>query len=559
MNPSQNKRNKKDDNNKTSSSSIFDSFKEEEDKKKDKPITASQDLYNESSFSENYGNNIFLVLILTIGVAGFSYYMQSKANSKQIAKNWATQRCKPQNIVMAGFIHPEPGKTASQTTADNFNYCVNEVLRNIVGSYMQPFNYLTLILTATFEAIGKGVNDARALLDKIRAQLLALITMIFNMVVQFLIPLQKIIYSINDMLGKTQGILTTGLFTMLCVFYAMIDSVGALMTISGIIIVILYVIVCLLAAAILIPIVGVYFLPMFIATFIPYVILVIYFLIVIALCLFIQIEVPVFCFDGETPIVLESGATIPIKEVQVGDVIKGGNYITATLRLDGTRTPLYRLNDVIVSGSHYVQYKDKWLQVQHHPAAEELDERRDTLYSLQTSKKEFLVKGTLFSDWDDLFDAKDRKRVEAFFKRHGVKSGSLISGFHPSTRVLMANGISTKAIQEIETGDLLYGNHRVNGIITIDGTKTQQLTFSMDGKRVQGGAYWVFRDPVTKEKRVTLDKDIDVRPVTPTSLQTQPRLFHLLVQNGTFTLANGLVVYDYNSLVDTALVDTALE
>jgi hypothetical protein len=67
-----------------------------------------------------------------------------------------------------------------------------------------------------------------------------------------------------------------------------------------------------------------------------------------------------FCFDPETPIKLESGITIPIKSLKIGDRLEAVNgvipVVTSLFEFDGSNTPTVEVNGVRVSSKHYMRY-----------------------------------------------------------------------------------------------------------------------------------------------------------------------------------------------------------
>jgi hypothetical protein len=67
---------------------------------------------------------------------------------------------------------------------------------------------------------------------------------------------------------------------------------------------------------------------------------------------------------------------------------------------------IYRLNNIVVSESHLVKYKNKWIRVGEHPSAEQIDYKKEFLYCLNTSNKIIELSGITFSDWDEIIDDK---------------------------------------------------------------------------------------------------------------------------------------------------------
>ena len=531
--------------------SVFDIFRDEEaKKKKPKPVESIADFYRDLEFSQQYGNNIFLVVLLLLFLVLFYFYFNSKTNSQKTIDNWPVERCKPQNILMAGMINKPADKTATEYTSENFSFCVNNVLKQIIGSFMQPFNYLATLVVLSFQTVSQSINDMRGLFDMIRADLLAMLNVITSMLMSFIIPLQQMIITLKDMLSKTQAIMVTGLFTILCFFYAAIDVVGAIISLSIMVIVVLVAMLCVTYILTLIPIVGqLVFFPIYAGIYVFFIIITVALLIVIVICTKLQSAYPAFCFDADTAIALVDGTAIPIRLLQVGQRLKDNSYVTAIMKMDATGVRMYELGDICVGGAHYVQYKEKWIQVEAHPCAKRIEQYdRPFIYCLNTSSKEIRIGGTVFSDWDDLFDPRETTKVYAGLKVYEPKKEDIHvhndGGFSGDTVICMGDG-TRKQIQQIEPGEMLYNRVKVGGVVVIDGsTVSNQFSYiGLGNSVVTGGPHLVIQRNGAPVSTLFLE-GIYKKPV-----QREDRLYHLITDRGFFHVDND-VFYDYNSLVE---------
>lgn len=82
-----------------------------------------------------------------------------------------------------------------------------------------------------------------------------------------------------------------------------------------------------------------------------------------------------FCFDPNTPILMEGGEYKAIKDLRIGDRLspvlgtRGAPIVTSTFVFDGSRTPVVEIGDVTVSEQHYVEYNGTWIFAGDHPSA----------------------------------------------------------------------------------------------------------------------------------------------------------------------------------------------
>lgn len=113
----------------------------------------------------------------------------------------------------------------------------------------------------------------------------------------------------------------------------------------------------------------------------------------------------VLCFTGSTPVELESGEIVDMKEVKIGWVLKGGSVVTGVMQFSNvTKSRMYSLPecDARVTGSHLIQAPNgRFVPVKSHPDAVETDEVPDLLYSLTTSDNLIRLGKQVFWDYND--------------------------------------------------------------------------------------------------------------------------------------------------------------
>ena len=116
----------------------------------------------------------------------------------------------------------------------------------------------------------------------------------------------------------------------------------------------------------------------------------------------IRIRRPRFrCFAPETPIQLENGKTAMIKNLKLGDTLINGSIVEAVMRIKNYSDPYYKIGDIHVTGSHYVKYGTKYVQVKNLPTAERTEKIDDVVSCLVTNDHKIPVGGEMFWDWED--------------------------------------------------------------------------------------------------------------------------------------------------------------
>jgi len=440
----------------------------------------------------------------------FSYckVMQTK---ESIADDWINQRCKPQNMLFAGLItHPE-GTSAFQYTSDNFQYCVQNILTNITGYALEPFQYMIKSLTQIFQGISNSIQQIRELINRIRNSIRAFAENVMSRILNVMIPIQKMFIALMDTFQKIQGTMTAGLYTMLGSYYTLQALMGAILELIIKILVVLVII-----------IVGLWILPftwpaaasmtaVFVAIAIPLSIIV-YFMTEV---LHIKTSaIPKLrCFDELTLISLQNGNKIHIKDIDIGDILANGSYVTAKIKVTSFDMKMFKLNNIIVSGSHLVEYNNKFIRVEQHPNAVQISYNKPFLYCLNTSNKIIELETLIFTDWDEITNDelqilhKENKNIINLENIHEI----LDNGFEETIEICLHK--NKKQISQIKIGDILENGTVVYGLVELEARKLRK-----------------YKNKVEPNK-----------------------LYHLLTTDGSL-LINSVDVKDYNNIIDKFII-----
>jgi hypothetical protein len=114
------------------------------------------------------------------------------------------------------------------------------------------------------------------------------------------------------------------------------------------------------------------------------------------------------CFGPSAQVEMSDGSHKPIVTVQVGDVLKDGNRVTATMKMKNGGD-FFLLKGIPVSGSHIV-YDPTPMFVRDHPDAAPYNEESEHIYCLNTEQHTIpIVSPTtnttyLFADWEEIGD-----------------------------------------------------------------------------------------------------------------------------------------------------------
>lgn len=494
--------------------------------KMDETLRFVNDIYDNLSYFDLYGNSVFIFILMTLFVFLVFTYCKIMRKKEDIANDWVNQRCNPENIPFAGFItHPE-GVTAFQYTSDNFQYCIQNVLTNITGDAIQPSQYMVSALTNVFLIFAECIQQIREVINRLRNNLRKISEDVYARIFNIIIPIQTMFIALMDIFGKIQATMVASLYTMLGSYYTLQSLMGAILEF---IIKLLFIMVILIVGLwVGLP----YTLPVINAAYI------VFFSISIPLAIIIVFMTEVLqiktsaipklrCFDEYTMIPLLDGTRIQIKDVQVGDKLENGSYITAKLIVTSADMKMYKLSNIIVSESHLINYKDKWIRVSEHPDAVLIDYCKPFLYCLNTSNKIIELNGLQFSDWDEITDETTLHRLKN--KNPNITNLEHIheyldDGLDENVLVNLYDR-EHKCIKDIKIGDILDDFSIVYGLVEIDATKLK-----IDATKLRKYA-------------------------------STEKLYHLLTTTGCFKInsslnssSNSICIKDYNNLIDKFII-----
>ena len=518
-------------------------------------------MYENLNYFDQYGGSVILFIIISIVFFLAISYCFVMINAKPIADDWPNQRCKPNIIPFAGLITHPDGVTAFDYTAENFSYCIQNILSDITGNAISPLTFVTNSLLFVSNSISQSIQAIRVMINKIRTFARSIFEEIMGRIMNIMIPLQEIIISFKDVVGKIQGTLTGGLFTLLGSYFTLKSLMGA---IAQFIIIILIAIAVMVAILWIIPFTwgaAITNTAIFIAIAIPMAIILTFMINVLKIRTSLSIP-GIRCFDRNTVFTMNNGSKKIISEIKVGDILLNNNEITAVFKVETKGSFMYYLNGIYVSDSHKILYYEKWITISNHPDAIKLTEYNEPyLYCLNTTKKTIIINDLTLSDWDEIDENDFIEITNNPFIKINKKSDIhtfLDSGFQELTPILLNNG-ETRNIKDICVGDILQNGEKVYGIVEINGKNINLQYKFILGKNLvlEGGPNLVICDKKIKE--ITTLAFPDHSTISKSKLfykielnKKHDKLYHLLTDKKSFQIGD-IHFYDYNAAIDIFL------
>jgi len=498
-------------------------------------------LYSDLNYYDVYGGSVIIFIILVIILLLVYSYTSIMTSIQPIKDNWAVERCNPKVIPFAGFINKPEGSTIVQYTEENFNYCMQNILTSITGYAVEPLTFVTSGLTSLYGEIGDSLNSMRTVISNVRTNTANIAKEILGRILNIMTPIQLILISFIDMMGKMKGIFAAGIYTSLGTYYTLKSLMGAILQF---IVMILIVLAALIAGMWIVPftwpaaITGT---TVFLSISIPLLIIMTF----MNKVLHVNINTPIpsvpgpgHCFDKKTQLLMKDGTYKSIEAVKLGDELARDGKITAKLKLDAKKVDMYNLRGVIVSGCHKVKFGRKWISVKDHPERIIiLNYGEPYIYCLNTSLKRITISNTIFSDWDEIFEKEaeellgkcESKNLEDIHKYYD-------GGFYFDTKVELSGG-EWREISNLKIGEVLRGGETITGIVEILGEDIVQLVDTGIDKLLGINIH-----SVNLNECSDLEKNCGEK-------KRNKNLYHLITDKKSFYVGE-VKYHDYNSCVE---------
>lgn len=364
---------------------------------------------------------LFLVIYLTYAFVRGVYFVLS--NKKTINSQWATYRCKPYVMPMAGWVVGP----SSTNPAKNFVECSFAMNKSFFDILKQDFLKMFSILFDIVRDQQKAIQNIRNMTNYMRESLKRFARDIYQRMYAAYFRISslfgvfmKSFEKLFRLLKSSYNVMMYGYYTMTSVWNGPIGSIARF-----------------------------------------------------------------FCFAPETPILMADGSYKRIKDIAIGDLVGDSrNVVRSIMKIDAKDKDdlyVYR-SSVVVSGTHLVKDEDEgWVRIENSRFAEKFsyDYPVDTIYCLITDGSRITAGSYHFADYmetndNDLIDKIQQSclirlntgetvpmsRIEPSGQEH------YIWALHPDTKVkTLKRGKKLKRIGDIKMGEKVAGGGVVGVLV----------------------------------------------------------------------------------------------
>lgn len=205
-------------------------------------------IYGKPQFLERYGSAVLQsVMIVFVFVCAVSYFAVQN-NLKDIQNDWPVHRCKPNIMPFAGWINAPDDVDPMDYTTANFQECTVNMFKQL---FEQAMIMVYSIINTVISVLKNGlvaIQKLRELFDKIRNQLIKIFQLIYNRIMNFLIPMIRMLISMKDLMKKIQGIFISIIYLLYGSYLALVSLIGSIFEIIVIILIVMAIVIAILWA-----------------------------------------------------------------------------------------------------------------------------------------------------------------------------------------------------------------------------------------------------------------------------------------------------------------------
>ena len=178
-----------------------------------------------------YGKDVAITAVVVVVVLGTMLRNSYKAVFAQAKANWEQNKCDPIYMPFAGVIMPIPGQSATRTTIQNFDYCVQKDFSIFFGILLMPLEYTAFLILTTIDLLINSALLAMALIAKLKSLISGNTTNLYGKLLEITAPIIIIVAKIRDAMARSSATLMATIYTTLTVRDMIVSGMLSILTI----------------------------------------------------------------------------------------------------------------------------------------------------------------------------------------------------------------------------------------------------------------------------------------------------------------------------------------
>ena len=331
-----------------------------------------------------------LILILIIGLG----VLLGSMDIKNIQAEWDKRRCEP-TIMFSAFLYKpstDP-RSSSDFASDNFSFCIRSLIDDVFKQLLAPVLGIFSQQMAAANTTGGVFNSLRNQVGNMFRSFGGVFNDFFETYKRGTMQLSRITQLLKQAMLKVSAAVVSIVFLGISLMTSLLNTYDFIVKVVIIIMAILVAMIVLLFFA-LIP-------------FMPIIFTTIAVLTAAGLGGAVGGMAGAFCIDPNALVSLEDGSSVPLNKIKIGTKLGCGcGTVEGILETDSTG-PLYRVEGIIMSGSHMILNGDTYVFAEKYPGATIVseEERPSKLIILNTSSRSIPLLGektVIAKDWEEI-------------------------------------------------------------------------------------------------------------------------------------------------------------
>ena len=177
-------------------------------------------LYDKSGLMQRYGDQVWISILLIFAFGVIFTYINVLNHMQKVKKNWATERCNPFIMPIAGWINntDKANESDAQYTINNFEFCLGNIITNFFHYMSDGLKNVVSGLEDIFKDIGIILSGIINFLMSIISGILNLIENLWNLILQGYVASEQGLNSVRDSVSRLMGTLIVVMYTQILSF-----------------------------------------------------------------------------------------------------------------------------------------------------------------------------------------------------------------------------------------------------------------------------------------------------------------------------------------------------
>lgn len=359
----------------------------------------------------------------------------------------------------------------------NFTKCTMKGFNDYAGFVMDPIMAEFSVVNDTLGEIGGAMHSMRSMFSGVRGGFLGIIGSVFGKIQNTMSSIQYIIIRMRTLIGRLIAVM----YSFVYIFYTGMETGQSV--VNG-------------------PVGGV---------------------------------MNFLCFDENTKIQTLSGLK-SIKEITIGDRLTSNlSVVTSVYHFSGENVQMYSLGGIIVTGSHKVKYKHRFIRVDKHPSAKKVNTFSKKLVCLNTTTHKINIRNYEFLDFDESTDSEylsfKNKYIQTLYNNSvSTPYTTKKTGILFNTMIPLIEGISMP-VQLIRIGDVLDNGDKVLGVC--QHLLNEKIYTQIDDGILVSPSTWIYKnDKIVRAEDIGKNQyEGDAQPVYVYQLITNSSFFPIVNKN----------------------------